>query len=250
MPSDPADIAALAVVLLLGLAWHEAAHAWVADKLGDPTARRLGRVTLNPIKHLDFMMSLVLPVAILVASGGKFAFGGGKPVPIDVRNFRHRARDFMLVAVAGPFSNLVLAGAWALVFVVAAWMGWIDAGPVIENPYRAASSVTPVPSLGSEPSGWLGNLLWLGVLLNLLLALFNLVPIPPLDGSRVVGWLLPRPLQPGWYRLDRLGFILVLALIWFVDGVTWLWYVLVPLFSVYVLATDSLIALDPLGTYP
>src|SRR5215510_10658250 len=105
----------LIAVLLLSLSWHEAAHAWVADRLGDPTARSLGRVTLNPIRHMDLFLSVLLPATLLIM--GFPPFGGGKPVPIDQRNFRHPSRDFMLVAIAGPLSNLLLAALSGLIYV-------------------------------------------------------------------------------------------------------------------------------------
>ena len=128
------------VVLLLSLSWHEAAHAWVADRLGDPTARDLGRVTLNPIRHLDLFLSVLLPLMLLLANS-PVVFGGGKPVPIDVRNFRHKARDFMLVAVAGPFSNLLLAAVFGLLYVLCVALGMFQES--IPNPYGPATPHLP-----------------------------------------------------------------------------------------------------------
>lgn len=249
MPTDPPVLAGLIVILLLALAWHEAAHAWVADRLGDPTARSLGRVTLNPLKHLDFMLSFVVPVLMFKLTG--IAFGGGKPVPIDTRNFDDdsRARSFMFVALAGPFSNLILAAGFTLVYVGCVWTGAIDGGPVIENPFRAASSVTPVPSLFHNPESLLETWLGMAVFLNVLLAVFNLVPLPPLDGSRVVGWILPRGLQASWYGLDRIGFVLVLAFFFLLDGFEMIEAVLEPTFGAFAKAGDWLIALDPLGRF-
>lgn len=249
MPFEPPVLAGLIVVLLLALAWHEAAHAWVADRLGDPTARSLGRVTLNPLKHLDFMLSFVVPVLMFKLTG--IAFGGGKPVPINAGNFEPdvRARSFMFVALAGPFSNVILATVFTLVYVGCVWTGLIDGGAVIENPYRAASNVTPVPSLTQDPESLLEIWLWLAVYLNVLLAVFNLVPLPPLDGSRVVGWLLPRGLQPSWYGLDRIGFVLVLAFFFLLDGFEMVRAVLQPTFGAFGQAGDWLIALDPLGRF-
>jgi len=209
---DPATIVGVIVILLLSLSWHEAAHAWVADRLGDPTARALGRVTLNPLKHLDLFLSVLLPIAMYMTTG--YAFGGGKPVPINVANFRNRARDFMLVALAGPGSNILLALVFCLIYLVAAGTGILPA-TVISSPFGPDNVVPPTmlsPVTVSE--------IWLttGVLLNLLLAAFNMIPVPPLDGSRVVGWLLPRGLQPYWYSLDRFGIFLVLLLVYFLHG--------------------------------
>jgi Zn-dependent protease len=201
------------VVLLLSLSWHEAAHAWVADRLGDPTARDLGRVTLNPIRHLDLFLSVLLPLMLLLANS-PVVFGGGKPVPIDVRNFRHKARDFMLVAVAGPFSNLLLAAVFGLLYVLCVALGMFQES--IPNPYGPA---TPhLPSI-IFPEERIPSRFWLqiGMQVNIFLAIFNLIPLPPLDGSRIVGWLLPRRLQPYWYRLDRAGLLIVFGMLVFLQ---------------------------------
>ena len=214
-PVDTLGWIGFAVILLLSLSVHEAAHAFVADRLGDPTARQLGRVTLNPLKHLHPVLSFLLPLALYVAgtltSQPVPIFGGGRPVPINVLNFRHKARDFMLVALAGPFSNLALVVVFGLLFVLASWTGMIEP-LVIRNPY-GPDNVTYASFLGDSVNHvemWLK----LGALLNLGLALFNLVPLPPLDGSRVIGWLLPRSVQFRWYALDRLGIFLILGLVY------------------------------------
>lgn len=243
----------LLVVLLLALAWHEAAHAWVADRLGDPTARALGRVTLNPLKHLDPFLSVLLPVLMYMTVG--IAFGGGKPVPVVTTNFpaSRRRWSFMLVALAGPGSNLLLAALFSLVFVGCAWGGVFE-GPIIRNPYG--------PDLVYEPSlfrtvdsmlyGTMPHTLaetWLGmaVLLNLLLAVFNLMPLPPLDGSRVIGWLLPGRLARSWYGLDRVGLLLVLGFFFLADGFQYVLMVLSPLVHGLGEAADWLIAQQPLA---
>ena len=248
---DNLTLIGLILVLLLALSWHEAAHAWVADRLGDPTARQLGRVTLNPLKHLDPFLSVLLPIVMLMTVG--VAFGGGKPVPINPAYFRHKSRDFMLVALAGPGSNLVLAALFALLFVVGAWTGLLDGGGAapIRNPYGA--DVVYAPSLLRSMEGVLRGATdqplaesWLsmGVLLNLLLALFNLTPLPPLDGSRVVGWLLPgRQLKEAWYRLDRFGLFLVLGFYFLLDGFRYLQPILLSALDWTGNLTDDLISL-------
>ncbi|MCB9898068.1 MAG: site-2 protease family protein [Planctomycetes bacterium] len=192
-------------------------------------------------------MSFLVPLLMYRLTG--IAFGGGKPVPIDPRNFptEHRARNFMLVALAGPGSNLFLAGVFSLVFTVCVWTGVIAAGPPIPNPYHAASSVSRVPSLLYDSDSLITTCLQLAVYLNVLLAVFNLVPLPPLDGSRFVGWLLPRPLQNGWYRLDRVGFVLVVVFFLWLHGFTLMSWVFEPVFTAYASVSDRLIALDPLG---
>lgn len=173
--------------LLLSVAVHEAAHAWTADRLGDPTARSLGRVTLNPVAHLDPFLSVLLPILTYWSIG--VAFGAGKPVPVSMRNLRHPRRDFMLVALAGPISNLCLAILTCALFWVAAKAGIAD----------------------DESLGVL--LLRQGIVMNVSLAIFNLLPVPALDGSRVVGWLLPARLAYRWYGWDRHGALVLLVLL-------------------------------------
>lgn len=199
----------LIAVLLLSLSWHEAAHAWVADRLGDPTARSLGRVTLNPIKHLDLFLSVLLPATLILA--GFPPFGGGKPVPIDVRNFRRPSRDFMLVAIAGPLSNLALSAAFGLAYVACIWRGAFVT--LIPNPYSGGTTPDVPTILALDADDPWRFALQMGLFINISLALFNLLPIPPLDGSRIVGWLLPRPLKVYWYRIDRFAFLMIIGLL-------------------------------------
>lgn len=177
------------VVLVLSVALHEAAHAFATDALGDDTPRRLGRVTLNPLPHLDPILSVLLP-ALAIFTGSPFLFGAGKPVPFDFRNLRHPARDAALITLAGPASNFLQAALWSTAYIVGWRNEWFDTN-----------------DLAFE-------LIAYGVHINLVLALFNLLPIPPLDGSRVLGWLLPRQLQPMWYALDRFAIVFIVALVY------------------------------------
>ena len=181
----------LFVVLLFSLTVHEAAHAWTADRLGDPTARMLGRISLNPLVHVDPVGTILFPLLAIVA--GVPLIGWAKPVPVNVGRLRHTRRDYVLVAAAGPASNLVLATIAALVLRLV---------PVSPVTLGEANVSVPVASL-------LGTALQI----NVLLAVFNMIPIPPLDGGNVIGGLLPRPLA---YRFDSLirpyGFILLYAL--------------------------------------
>lgn len=177
------------VVLVLSVALHEAAHAFATDALGDPTPRRLGRVTLNPLPHLDPILSVLLP-ALAIFSGSGFIFGAGKPVPFDFRNLRHPARDAALITLAGPASNFLQAALWSTAYIVGWRNGWFDTSDLAFD------------------------LIVYGVQINLVLALFNLLPIPPLDGSRVLGWLLPRQVQPMWYALDRFAIVFIVALVY------------------------------------
>lgn len=182
LPS-PAELAILIPVFLLALTIHEYAHAWVAHRLGDPTAEREGRLTLNPLAHLDPIGSL----AILL-----IGFGWARPVPVDGRYFKHPRRDLMLVAFAGPAINLILAAVMAFVFMMAPW--------------RAA---------GAEWN-WLlvpvRQMLWVGVAVNVLLAVFNLLPVPPLDGSRILSGLLPLRQALAYSRLEPYGFLIIFLL--------------------------------------
>jgi Zn-dependent protease len=240
--SDTTATVGTIVILILSLSWHEAAHAWVADRLGDPTARGLGRVTLNPLKHLDPFLSVLLPALLYMA--GLPIFGGGKPVPINVMNFRHRARDFMLVALAGPGSNLLLALLFAGLFVVCTWTGILPP-LVIQDPFVGQRVF--VPSLADEPISISQYWLQWAVLLNLLLAVFNLMPIPPLDGSRIVGWLLPSSLKGRWYALDRAGILLVVLIVFVLPGQKLMINVVEHLFNGFSDVVDQVTRLVPLG---
>jgi Zn-dependent protease len=179
---DPLAAAIGFGILLISLTIHEAAHAWTADKLGDPTARMLGRVSLNPLVHIDWIGTVLLP--IIAAVSNLPLIGWAKPVPVDTRRLGHPRRDFMLVAAAGPISNLLQAIAWALVLrmIVAA------------------------------PDGDAAYFLQRAVIINLLLMFFNLIPIPPLDGGNVLLGLLPPQLARGYSQLRQYGFLILYAL--------------------------------------
>jgi Zn-dependent protease len=175
----PAIIIAF-LVLLFSLTVHEAAHAWTASRLGDDTARRLGRVSFNPIVHIDPVGTLLLPLVAL-ASGSGFIFGWAKPTPVNVRNFQHPRRDNVLVTVAGPLSNLAIA---------------IAAAIVLHN----AHGITAIIALEA-------------LSLNVLLAIFNMLPIPPLDGGQAMLALLPINLAMRLRAVQPYGFLILLALI-------------------------------------
>jgi Zn-dependent protease len=178
------------VVLLFSLTVHESAHAWTADRLGDHTARLLGRVSLNPIVHADLMGTVIFPVLAMVS--GIPLLGWAKPVPVVVRNLRRQRRDYVLVAAAGPASNLALAFASSLVLFV------MPVSPVtIGEPNMSA----PIASLLSR-----------AVQINVLLAIFNMIPIPPLDGGSVLSGLLPDRMAGVFNRIRPYGFIVLYAL--------------------------------------
>lgn len=171
--------------VLLAITVHEAAHGWVAWRCGDDTAFRLGRVTFNPLRHIDPFGTIMLPAMLLLASGGQILFGFAKPVPVNFGRLRHIRRDTVLVAAAGPGINLLMACVAALLFHVIAYL-----------PETAAR--------------WAGLNLLNGVWINVLLAVFNMLPIPPLDGGRVAVGLLPPQLALPLARVERWGIGLVL----------------------------------------
>ena len=179
------------IVLLFSLTVHEMSHAWTADRLGDPTARLLGRVSFNPIVHADLLGTVIFPLIALFGHVG--LIGWAKPVPVNVHRLRHRRRDYVLVAAAGPASNLVLA-------VVSAFV-------------LAALPISPVVLGEANVSAPLASLLSVAVQLNILLAVFNMLPIPPLDGGNVLSGLLPPRLGSLLNHVRPYGFMLLYALI-------------------------------------
>ncbi len=187
MSLDLYTISLWVLPVLLAITLHEAAHGLVAWKLGDDTAYRQGRVSANPFRHIDPFGTVILP-GLLILSQSSFLFGYAKPVPVKVQNLRNPRRDSMLVAAAGPVANLLIALASAVLM-------------------RAALA------LPDEAFQWTVRNLLNSVGLNLTLALFNLLPIPPLDGSRVVLGALPRPLAQSYAQLFRYGLLLVVGLI-------------------------------------
>jgi Zn-dependent protease len=187
---DLVILAVYAVVLLLSLSIHESAHAWSAEQLGDPTGRMLGRVTLNPLAHIDLIGTVLFPLVGFLAGG--LIFGWAKPVPVNGANLRQPRRDHVFIAAAGPASNIALAIGFLLLLKL----------------FGSASFLTPAVM---EPV-----LLFFraGLILNVILAVFNLLPVPPLDGSWILEGLLPEPLA-GLLRMIRpYGFLLLLGLLY------------------------------------
>lgn len=179
------------IVLLFSLTVHESAHAWTADRLGDPTARLLGRVSLNPVVHADPIGTVLFPLVAMIS--GAPLIGWAKPVPVNTRRLRHPRRDYIFVAAAGPASNLVMA------FGAAAVLSVMPISPVVLDETNVS---VPLATLFSRM-----------VQLNLLLAVFNMIPIPPLDGGNVLAGLLPPPLAASFDQIRPYGFLLIYAVI-------------------------------------
>ena len=184
-------IAVWILPVIFAITVHEVAHGWVAKKYGDNTASRLGRLTLNPVKHVDLFGTIILP-GLLLMTGTGFIFGWAKPVPVDARNFKRPLKDMAVVALAGPVSNLIMAFIWALIIRLGIFIGT-----------NAEAISLPLIYTGVA-----------GISINLVLAMINLLPIPPLDGSRILTGILPNYWAWQYNRLERYGFILLLVLLY------------------------------------
>ncbi|MFA7096886.1 MAG: site-2 protease family protein [Gammaproteobacteria bacterium] len=182
-------IAIWTLPILFAITVHEVAHGWMARRLGDPTAMMLGRLTLNPIKHIDPIGTILVPGLLLLFGG--FIFGWAKPVPVTWENLKHPKRDMAMVAAAGPLANLVMAFLWAIVAKLGFMLG---------NSFAWAA--LPMIYMGGA-----------GIAINVVLMVLNLLPIPPLDGGRVLGGLLPGPWAWQLSRLEPYGFLILLVLL-------------------------------------
>lgn len=171
-------------LLMVAMTVHEFSHGWVAYKLGDPTAKHSGRLTLNPLAHIDPVWTFILPLFLFISSSGRFVFGAAKPVPINYQALRNPRRDIIWIGASGPLANFVLAFILSLVF----------------------RSIT-LPLLA-------GLIIRNLIVINVILGVFNLLPIPPLDGSRILTGLLPRGLSAQYAQIEPYGFIILIMLLW------------------------------------
>jgi Zn-dependent protease len=187
-----------ALPILIAITFHEVSHGFVAYKLGDPTAKMLGRLTLNPIAHIDIFGTILLPLLLVIATNGQFVFGYAKPVPINPMNFKNPRQGMAISAAAGPVTNIVLAFLSVLIlkFVIVP---------------MAAVSPTSVTETVLSP---LAMIFKSSVIMNLVLASFNMIPIPPLDGGRVLTGLLPSRQALSFSKIEPFGFIIVIILIY------------------------------------
>lgn len=189
------QLVAVAIIpLILAITVHEAAHGWLANRLGDKTALMLGRITLNPAKHIDPLGTIVIPILMLLFSG--FIFGWAKPVPVNWQNLNHPRRDMAWVALAGPGANLIMALFWALV------------AKLVIVLLSGASGAMP-----HKLFSFLVDMAQFGIMINVVLMILNLVPIPPLDGSRVVSSVLPPAAAHHYERLEPYGIWILLGLL-------------------------------------
>jgi Zn-dependent protease len=189
------------VILVYSAILHEIAHGFVADRLGDPTARLLGRLTLNPKNHIDPIMSVLLPL-VLILGGSPIIFGAAKPVPIDPFNFRDGRKDMAIVSLAGPATNAIIA-------IIAAILA------------KFIIFITPILGASPDVTGIVIPLymfLFLVVKINLILAIFNLIPIPPLDGSKVFSLILPEKEAATYLSIGSIGIFIIFFLLMFPIG--------------------------------
>lgn len=170
--------------LVVAMTTHEFAHGWVAYKLGDNTAKYSGRLTLNPLAHIDLMGTIILPLALFIATSGRFIFGAAKPVPVNYWALKNPRRDMMLVGAAGPLSNFLFA------FILVLALRFLPSTQLLDFILR--------------------NLIYI----NVVLGVFNLIPIPPLDGSRIISGMLPPRIENEYSKIEPYGFYIILILVW------------------------------------
>lgn len=199
-----------AIPILIAITFHEVAHGFAANKLGDPTAKMMGRLTLNPIAHIDLVGTIIVPIMLFIFSNGTFIFGSAKPVPVNFNNLRHPRRDSALVSAAGPATNVIIAFASILLFILL---------------YKISPQSPSSPFIIQKIMIPLSIMLQYSITFNIFIAAFNLLPVPPLDGGRIVTSLLPTKHSYQFSKLEPYGILIVLAL-WF-TGIAY--YIIVPI---------------------
>lgn len=211
------------LALALAISVHESAHGWMAERLGDPTARWLGRITLNPIKHIDPIGTVAFP--LMLAFIGAPVLGWAKPVPYVPRNLGNPRRDPALVALSGPVSNLLMAGCAVAVLLVV---------KTVSPAFRPTLATVLQHGAAAAPGIFapIVYLLFALAMINIVLAVFNLLPVPPLDGSKVLGAVLPPNMARVFLAIDRFGMLILFALLWtgflgvvlrpFINGLIWI----------------------------
>jgi Zn-dependent protease len=218
------------IVFLFAISFHESAHAWMANRCGDPTARMLGRISLNPIKHIDPIGTVVLPLFAMFT--GIPVLGWAKPTPVDPRNFRNQVRDDILTAVVGPISNFIVASAALIVLVMIALTSQVGSAIVNIIPYVYPSHLEVLAAQTNSLLMPTSLLLYDLMVINIVLAVFNLIPVPPLDGSHVLRHFLPAPMLRAY---DTVGWLGLIALVYLAPGL--LWHLISPVRGVF----DSLL---------
>ena len=221
--SDIQRIVVWALPVLFAITVHEVSHGWVAKQLGDPTAMMLGRLTLNPIKHIDPIGTVILPLFMMWAGG--VVFGWAKPVPVTWENLRHPKRDMALVAIAGPVSNLLMAILWAIILKICLLFG--------ANP-DSYWLIQPLIFMSGA-----------GIYINAILMVLNLFPLPPLDGGRVMTGLLPGPMAYKFSRIEPYGLIVLIVMLF--TGL--LAAIIFPAIKVFVVALSYLFNFMPVMKY-
>ncbi|PIV85493.1 MAG: site-2 protease family protein [Nitrospirae bacterium CG17_big_fil_post_rev_8_21_14_2_50_50_9] len=204
--------AVMAPPIIFSIILHEVAHGWVAEKFGDTTARSMGRLTLNPLPHIDLMGTILLPL-FLILIGSKFLFGWAKPVPVNFRNLRNPKHDMIYVAGAGPATNLILALIFTLIYTVL-----VLSSPSLKVVFHIFISTLKIPSWGDHSAvSFLATPLVLmagtGVVINILLMLFNLIPVPPLDGGRIMVGILPQKKAMALAKVEPYGMLILVLII-------------------------------------